>query len=209
MRSTRAPRDPRQRLLECFRRRIEGGQEGLALLHDMAPATGAGHVETVAAGVIEMIELHEMAHVVEIAARDDRHGGDLREPVDRAAHAVAQDGIIGIIDDGRERAVVIEEDGGAFAFEPGGDRVHRGERIRQAVQGARGQPPAIKGAVPRDRAPRYPRPPHRALRHCPRRATPITCANPPFAPAWTPEKSILDDGANHRARRRARRRPGA
>ena len=74
-----------------------------------AQAAGPGDVEAMAAGVDEIVETDQLAHVGEVAAADDRHAAACGEAFEHGAHLVAEHGEVRARDDRRQRAVIVEE----------------------------------------------------------------------------------------------------
>ena len=78
--------------------------------HGVAEAAGPVDVEAVAPRVVELLEPDELADLLARAAADDGHRRLGREALDRVAHGFRERRGGGVLDDGRERAVVVEED---------------------------------------------------------------------------------------------------
>ena len=87
------------------------GEEGDGLGGDrVAQPAGAVDVEAVAAGVVEVAQVDELADLFARAAADDRDGRARREAPQRLAHGLRHARRRRLLDDGRQGPVVVQED---------------------------------------------------------------------------------------------------
>jgi hypothetical protein len=95
---------------------------GLEIAEELRPmllhrAVREDQVEPVAPPVRDTVGADEVPNVRQVAAADDRDGHERRQSLDRPAGSVRQQRILGTLDDGRQRSVVVEEEGEAAARE--------------------------------------------------------------------------------------------
>jgi hypothetical protein len=90
---------------------FEQSPELLAFLALDLTARGAPDVEAVAAGNDQVVYTHELLHHPPVAPADHAHGATPGEPANCVTHALGDQGVLRPINDGRQRTVVVEEDG--------------------------------------------------------------------------------------------------
>ncbi len=117
------------RRAELLARALHRGREGRAFVVLDTQAAGSGDIEAVAAGVDDVAQLDQIAHVVEIAAADHGDAATRGQLPQDAAHLVAEHGEIGAGDDRRQRPIIVEEDARALAGKAPLDLAKAFERI--------------------------------------------------------------------------------
>ena len=83
----------------------------------MPEPAGPGDIETVSAGVEEVVEPHPFLHVLAPAPADHGRDAPVAQAPDRPAHLLGKHGLLGGVHDGCQRAVVVEKHGGLLTFQ--------------------------------------------------------------------------------------------
>ena len=121
-----------------------------------------GDVEAVTAGVDQVVQTHPLMHVLAVAPADDDDRTALGQDADGPAHGIGKCGHVRAVDDGRQRAVEIEEHGEPLSLKAGRQfvTVRQGGRqrgffrahfdvLRFQDTSASGRRPAERPAMPR------------------------------------------------------------